>query len=1084
MGPVDIVYTWVNGSDPMLQQDVKYYKKKDAHIYLVGDNAKTEESTADGEQQSGEEVDEASSNDTESSNTEASSVDFIASFESTLKESGGEEGGSDSEDGPVKKDMSRYRDNQELRYSLRSIWKFAPWVRNVYIVTNGQVPYWLDLKHPRLKVIPHRDIYVNKSHLPSFSSPSIESNLHRIPGLADRFVYFNDDVMLGNNVWPDDFYTHGKGQKVFLSWDVPPCADGCPDTWVGDKFCDASCNNEACSWDGGDCLASANANNNGNNNQGSTQNSDSSNRFSRWQGGRPGQSHSLQNRYCTTGCPVTWVGDMACDRACNTYDCGFDGGDCGLEDIERKLPKVVFEDENDRTVSLEDGTTVFYIDLGATFSKVTDAIHENPIFVRSAIVTSSLNVMTVIVASPTSLEDTKDYVPEVTFTITGFPVEKPEASESEETGDPDPLTDTSDDASEGNSDAVDSEEASEGGEGASPTIAAPAEPVEISRNITIHVFFDVNVTESSNGDAETAETVIAPTTTSSLLSTLNSKLQAESPIAAALNAHGVGEQHDQDHDIPHMLGDDFGGVKTDGDIPAPTPSSDTPRTGGASTSVDNQETHHDAFGAADDADAPSHAHTAGGNEGLEVDESHDDESDEDEMMLFNEGFVEPHYEDDGGAGRRLLSAASVVVEGIVPIENGQRLNVRMRDEMSDEDKDFADRIAQLKAKELSMFLEEDVETLLKEAMQEKQEEYNRKGIDKQVFPWDVKLRADAKALARFGIKPSSVASKGQRRLLMDTFGESLRFVNRIYSEYFGRAARKVPAHMPHFIDRRIMEELQATWPKEFDATSSHRFRHPHDMQFAFSYFYYMMHKKEEFSLDSLFPTLDYDHDGFLDLPEVKYLSMFMFGRTEHLMAPNLKQTKNMLRNCTLEFYSLDRVDKTGRENWLRIPDKKYPITKDVIASCDSILEKLKEQVTKKHKYKHELENMQNVEFYMVKDVNHTIVENRLNGIRAKAPKFICLNDDMNKTHDPDPLCVKALHDFYEEYVPEPCPFELPVEEYRNVYHIDDIYLLELYARLKSGAVISLAVMALAYGLWLLYRPRLKHVVSLADDHSS
>jgi len=63
---------------------------------------------------------------------------------------------------------SRFKDNGELQYSLRSIEKFAPWVRNVYIVTNGQVPNWLNLQHPRLFVITHEQIFLNKSHLPTF----------------------------------------------------------------------------------------------------------------------------------------------------------------------------------------------------------------------------------------------------------------------------------------------------------------------------------------------------------------------------------------------------------------------------------------------------------------------------------------------------------------------------------------------------------------------------------------------------------------------------------------------------------------------------------------------------------------------------------------------------------------------------------------------------------------------------------------------------------------------------------------------------------------------------------------------------
>lgn len=59
-------------------------------------------------------------------------------------------------------------DNGELRYSLRSIEAFAPWVRNIYIVTNGQVPSWLNIKHPRLFIIKHEDIFDNKTHLPTF----------------------------------------------------------------------------------------------------------------------------------------------------------------------------------------------------------------------------------------------------------------------------------------------------------------------------------------------------------------------------------------------------------------------------------------------------------------------------------------------------------------------------------------------------------------------------------------------------------------------------------------------------------------------------------------------------------------------------------------------------------------------------------------------------------------------------------------------------------------------------------------------------------------------------------------------------
>lgn len=76
-----------------------------------------------------------------------------------------------------------------------------------------------------------QDIFQNQSHLPTFSSPAIETHIHRIPGLSQKFVYLNDDVMFGKDVWPDDFFTHSKGQKVQIpNAEAPPTlpSDICP----------------------------------------------------------------------------------------------------------------------------------------------------------------------------------------------------------------------------------------------------------------------------------------------------------------------------------------------------------------------------------------------------------------------------------------------------------------------------------------------------------------------------------------------------------------------------------------------------------------------------------------------------------------------------------------------------------------------------------------------------------------------------------------------------------------------------------------------------------------------------------------
>ena len=111
---------------------------------------------------------------------------------------------------------ARFQQHDELRYSLRSIEAYAPWVRKVFLVTSGQVPTWLNKRNDRLVLVHHEEIFTNKSDLPTFSANAIEFNLHRISGLSDRFIYINDDVFFGRSVGPGDFILPNGGQCVFL----------------------------------------------------------------------------------------------------------------------------------------------------------------------------------------------------------------------------------------------------------------------------------------------------------------------------------------------------------------------------------------------------------------------------------------------------------------------------------------------------------------------------------------------------------------------------------------------------------------------------------------------------------------------------------------------------------------------------------------------------------------------------------------------------------------------------------------------------------------------------------------------------
>lgn len=113
---------------------------------------------------------------------------------------------------------SRFRENDELRYSLRSVLANASWVRKIYIVTDDQKPSWFYEFDDRVQLVSHREIFVNQDDLPCFNSHAIESNLHRIPGLSEHFLYFNDDVFLRSPVKPSDFFlSDGRLTKFFWS---------------------------------------------------------------------------------------------------------------------------------------------------------------------------------------------------------------------------------------------------------------------------------------------------------------------------------------------------------------------------------------------------------------------------------------------------------------------------------------------------------------------------------------------------------------------------------------------------------------------------------------------------------------------------------------------------------------------------------------------------------------------------------------------------------------------------------------------------------------------------------------------------
>lgn len=124
---------------------------------------------------------------------------------------------------------TRFASVGEIEYCIASLFRYAPFVRHVYIVTDAQVPdvvrratHWPAELASRLKLVDHRDIFVgHEDCLPTFNSLTIEALIHRIPGLAERFLYLNDDFILIAPVQPQTWF---RGEQIVLRghWRTPP----------------------------------------------------------------------------------------------------------------------------------------------------------------------------------------------------------------------------------------------------------------------------------------------------------------------------------------------------------------------------------------------------------------------------------------------------------------------------------------------------------------------------------------------------------------------------------------------------------------------------------------------------------------------------------------------------------------------------------------------------------------------------------------------------------------------------------------------------------------------------------------------
>ena len=110
---------------------------------------------------------------------------------------------------------NRWRDCNELKYSLRSVEKYAPWINHIFIVTDEQTPAWLNIDNPKISIIDHKQI-IPSEKLPLFNANAIEMFLWKIPNISEHFLYSNDDMFFGKPVTQSFFFDENGNPIVIM----------------------------------------------------------------------------------------------------------------------------------------------------------------------------------------------------------------------------------------------------------------------------------------------------------------------------------------------------------------------------------------------------------------------------------------------------------------------------------------------------------------------------------------------------------------------------------------------------------------------------------------------------------------------------------------------------------------------------------------------------------------------------------------------------------------------------------------------------------------------------------------------------
>ena len=279
----------------------------------------------------------------------------------------------------------------------------------------------------------------------------------------------------------------------------------------------------------------------------------------------------------------------------------------------------------------------------------------------------------------------------------------------------------------------------------------------------------------------------------------------------------------------------------------------------------------------------------------------------------------------------------------------------------------------------------------------------------------------------------------------DLFAGSLVYTNNLYNKHYGVKQRKVIGHVPHLIDLDVIDHMRSVFGKQWEQTSSHRFRQENDLQFAFAYYHFLISERQMFDVDAIFSEFDTDRSGSWSDREIRTLLTRIHSLP--LLSSDVQEFHDFIIHChaNLTIQDPNPNDYPPYERYYQ-SDLPSIVSAELVRGCKPLQTFLNAHLSSSRPaYPHVTFDLETSDSHIAsfKTTRSSLLDliSITDDLRKNPTKFFCINDDSEEDANENDLksIDTYLLDFFESMYPVPSRFELPPQYWNKFLHIRDFY---------------------------------------------